>query len=355
MAKRDYYEVLGVPRTASQDEIKKAYRKMAIKYHPDKNAGNKEAEDKFKELTEAYQVLSDQAKRQQYDRFGHAGFEQGGPNGGGFDFSNFTDLNDIVGDLFGDFFGTFRSGRNRNPGVTRGRDLQYELSLDFMEAVSGAKKTISFVKLDVCETCSGTGTASGKAPQACPECHGTGQVKVSHGFFMMSRPCPRCGGTGTLVTDPCKTCHGTGQSRKDKKIEVTIPAGVDNGSVLKLRGEGEAGKMGGPAGDLFIEIRVQPHAVFKREGMDIIVEEEITFSDAVLGTTLKVPTLTGHAELKIPPGTESGKVFRMKGKGISTPRSYGAGDEFVQVKIKVPKKVNAKARDLLNRLKEENL
>jgi len=355
MAKKDYYEVLEIPRTSTQDDIKKAYRKLAMKYHPDKNAGNKEAEDRFKELTEAYQVLSDPAKRQQYDRFGHAGFEQGGMNGGNFDFSNFTDLNDIVGDLFGDFFGTFRSGRNRNPGVTRGRDLQYQLTIDFMEAVSGIKKTISFLKLDTCKACRGQGTAKGEPPQTCPECHGTGQVKVSHGFFMMSRPCPKCGGKGTIIPNPCKACHGTGQVRKEKKIEVSIPGGVDNGSILKLRGEGEAGKLGGPPGDLFIEIRVKPHPVFKREGADIIVEEEISFADAVLGAVKTVPTLTGHAELKIPPGTESGKTFRMKGQGISRQGSYTAGDQYVHVRIRVPKKVNNKTKELLNRLKEENI
>ena len=353
MAKNDYYELLGLDKAASQDEVKKAYRKMAIKYHPDKNPGNKEAEEKFKEVTEAYQVLSDPAKRKQYDQFGHAGFE-GGFNGGGFDYSNFNDLGDVVGDLFGDLFGSF-GGRRASSRGQKGRDLQYAVNIDFMEAVNGAAKKISFVKMDGCASCGGTGMEKGKQPPACPECGGSGQVKVSHGFFMMSRGCPRCHGSGHLITDPCKTCGGSGRVRKEKKLEINIPPGVDNGSVLKLRGEGEAGSNGGSNGDLYVEIRVKPHKIFKREGNDIAVEVGISFPDAVMGTTVTVPTLTGQAELKIPPGTESGKVFRMKGKGIASQRGYSSGDQFVSVKINVPKKVSKKARELLAELNKENV
>lgn len=354
MAKKDYYELLEIDKSANPDEIKKAYRKKAIKFHPDKNPGDKGAEEKFKEVTEAYQVLSDPAKRKQYDQFGHAGFEQGGFNGGGFDFSNFNDLGDIVGDLFGDFFGTF-GGRKRASRGQRGHDLKYAVTIDFMEAVNGVKKTISFAKMDGCQSCGGTGVAEGKHPETCPECGGSGQVKVSHGFFMMSRTCPRCNGTGRIIKDPCKECRGSGRVRKEKKLEITIPAGVDNGSALKLRGEGEAGSNGGINGDLYVEIRVRPHDVFRREGYDIIVDLDISYSDAVLGTTVVVPTLTGNAELKIPSGTESGKVFRMKGKGIVPQRGYSAGDQFVSVRIKVPKKVSKKVKELLSQLNKENI
>lgn len=354
MAKRDYYEILEIGRDASPEDIKKAYRKLAIKFHPDKNPGDKTAEEKFKELTEAYQVLSDTSKRQQYDKFGHEGFQQGGFGQGGYDFSGAGfDIGDIFGDIFGDFFGSSRGRSGSRSRGERGSDLRYEVTIDFKEAVFGIKKRISFTKLDECTTCHGSGAEGGSQPEVCGECHGSGQVRVSQGFFVMSRPCPKCGGSGQIIKNKCKSCGGKGRVKREKTVEVTIPAGVDNGSILKLRGEGEFGVRGGPSGDLYVEIAVRPDPLFKREGLDVISDIHISYPDAVLGTNVTVTTLTGQAELSVPSGTESGKVFRMRGKGIRDVHGYETGDQLVRITVDIPKKISRKAKELLNELQKE--
>lgn len=361
MAKKDYYDVLGVDRDASQSEVKKAYRNLAKKYHPDKNPGDKEAEEKFKELTEAYQVLSDPQKRKKYDQFGHSGVNQEGFNfGGRGGFNDFGDIGDIFGDIFGDFFGEgfnqqrgSRRGTRRSSRAERGRDLRYQISIDFKEAAFGVQKQIEFTKLGKCDKCNGTGAAKGSSPKTCDKCDGTGQIQISKGFFVMRKTCPKCGGTGQIIKDKCKKCNGHGRVRQNKKLEVNIPAGVENGSVLKLSGEGEAGKYDGPSGDLYVEVRVKSHPYFERDGNDIITEVHISYPEAVLGTEKMVKTLEKKAQLKIPPGTNSGKIFRMRGKGIQNLRTKRRGDQLVKVIVDVPDNVSDRAKDLLKKLKKE--
>ncbi len=359
MSKKDYYEVLGVDRNASQDEIKKAYRKLARKYHPDKNPGDEDAEEKFKEITEAYQVLSDPQKRKKYDQFGHQGVDQEGFNFNRGNYSDFGDLGDIFGDLFDDFFGQgfggsrTRSSRSRTRRGEKGRDLRYKLTIDFKEAVFGTSKNIKFTKMTECSECNGTGAASGSKPNTCDKCNGTGQVKISRGFFVMRQTCPKCGGTGQIIKDKCKRCNGAGRVRDNKELEIKIPAGVDNGSILKLNGEGEAGKHGGPPGDLYVEISVKDHPYFDRDGDDIKTEIHISYPEAVLGTKKKIRTLEGKAELKIPPGTKSGKVFRMRNKGVKNLNSNKIGDQLVKVIVDIPKDISKKAKDLLKELENE--
>ncbi len=340
--KADYYELLGVSRNASAEELKKAYRQAALRYHPDRNPGDKAAEEKFKELSEAYQVLSDQEKRAQYDRYGHAAFEQGGGGfSGGFDFTNFED---IFSDIFGDFFGGGRG--SRHPGQ-RGEDLSYNLELSFEEAAFGTEKTISVPRTTRCETCSGKGTKPGTSAKTCLACRGSGQVRFQQGFFTIARTCNQCGGQGTVITDPCTFCRGAGMVRTTASVKVKIPAGVDSGARLKLRGEGDIGLGGGQAGSLYIMIQVREHPLFTRQGAEVVCEIPIRFPQAALGTEIEVPTLEGKIKMKIPPGTQSGKVFRLRGKGIVSLRGNGRGDQLVRVVVETPRQLSSKQRALL--------
>jgi len=347
MAKRDYYEVLGIGRTASNDEIKRAYRKLALKYHPDRNAGDSDAEFRFREATEAYEVLSDREKREAYDRFGHAAVEGGLASTG----AGFPDLGDILGDLF-EGFGFFGGGRSRT-GARRGEDLRYDLTISLQEAARGTEKEIEIPRHEDCDACQGSGAAPGTKPQTCLRCGGSGQIRFSQGFFSVSRTCDRCGGSGSVIRKPCSRCRGTGKVMKRRKIPVAVPPGADTGLRLKISGQGEAGDRGGPAGDLFIFINVEPHAFFQREGDDLLCEIPITFPQAALGTEVEIPTLlNGRGRMKIPAGTQSGTVLRMRGKGLPNLRGYGHGDQLVRVVVEVPTKLTAEQRDLLQRLDE---
>ena len=339
--KRDYYEVLGVTRTADDDELKRAYRKLALKYHPDKNPDSRlEAEERFKEISEAYQILCDPQRRAQYDRFGHAAFQQGG----GFDFA--AGFDDILGDLFGDFFGTGR-GRGGRTRARRGADLQYQLEISFVEACRGCEKTLSIPRLTRCETCSGRGAKPGTAPQTCPQCNGSGQMRFQQGFFSIAKTCGKCNGQGQIVTNPCPTCDGAGARRQTFNVNVKIPAGVDAGSRLKLRGEGEAGENGGPSGDLYVLLDVDEHPIFARDGNDLVCEVPISIAQAALGTEIEVPTLDGSAKVKVPAGTQSGQMFRLRGRGGADVNGYGTGDEIVRIIVETPRKLSARQRELL--------
>ncbi|MGE0823159.1 MAG: molecular chaperone DnaJ [Candidatus Binatia bacterium] len=344
-SKADYYQLLGVNREATEDELKKAYRKAALRYHPDRNPGDKAAEEKFKELSEAYQILSDPEKRARYDRFGHAAFEQGaGPGGfsGGFDFTG--SFEDIFGDIFGDVFGGGRGGRRR---ARRGEDLSYSMEISFEESAFGTEKTISIPRTVACGTCEGKGNKPGTTAKTCGVCRGSGQVRFQQGFFTVARTCNQCGGQGSVITDPCQTCNGTGAVRKTSTLQVKIPAGVDTGARLKLRGEGEVALGGGPPGDLYILLHVREHPLFKRQDNTVICDIPISFPQAALGTEIEVPTLEGKIKLKIPAGTQSGNVFRLKGKGIADLRNGGRGDQLVRVMIETPKKLSPRQRELL--------
>jgi len=356
MAKRDYYEVLGVSKDATTDEIKKAYRKLARQYHPDANPGDQNAEAKFKEINEAYVVLCDPEKRAGYDRFGHAdpngqGFGGFGGFGGGFgDFGGF-------GDIFDMFFG---GGGRRRTGPERGSDIRTDIEISLKDAAFGLEREIKVPRVETCGTCGGSKAAAGSKPQTCSTCGGTGQVQYSQstpfGRVVQSRTCDRCHGTGKIIDKPCPTCRGTGQVRKTRNIKINVPPGVDNGSRLRLAGEGEAGVRGGPPGDLYVYIHVKPHRIFQREGDDLICEIPVSFAQAALGDELDVPTLDGKARLKIPEGTQSGTIFRMKGKGIPHLNGYGQGDQHVRVKVITPTKLSDKQKELLrefNRIDSE--
>lgn len=364
--KRDYYEVLGVPRTASEDEIKKAYRKLAKKYHPDMNPGDKVAEERFKEVNEAYEVLSDAEKKARYDQFGHAGVDPNyGAGAGGFSggFGG-VDLNDLFGDLFGGF-GGFGSagGRRANPNAPRrGADIRVSLVLSFMEAVHGCTKTVSVNRQDTCPECGGAGAARGTSPEVCPDCRGTGSVTVQQrtpfGVMQSSRPCSRCGGKGRIVKTPCAKCHGTGKVSSAKRIEVTVPAGIDDDQSLRLQGLGDAGANGGPAGDLIVIVTVRPDTMFERERYNVHVTVPITYSQAVLGADVVVPTIDGKVQYTVPEGTQSGTTFRLRGKGIQYVNGRGRGDQYVHVLVEIPKKLTRAQREALKKfddsLKEDN-
>jgi molecular chaperone DnaJ len=343
MAKQDYYELLGISRSASADEIKKAYRKLARQCHPDANPDDPNAEARFKEISEAYVVLSDQEKRANYDRFGHAGAD--GQGFGGFEgFGDFGGL----GDIFDMFFG---GGGRRRSGPERGSDLRAELELTLKEAAFGLERELKVPCTEDCGTCGGSGAAAGSKPAVCSACNGAGQVQYAQntpfGRIVQSHPCDRCRGTGKMIEKPCPTCRGTGQMRKTRSIKVKVPPGVDNGSRLRVSGEGEAGTRGGPRGDLYVYVHVKPHKVFKREGDDLICEMPISFAQAALGDELDVPTLEGGAKLKIPEGTQSGTIFRMKGKGVPNVSGYGRGDQHVLVKLVTPTKLSEKQKTML--------
>ena len=347
MAKKDYYELLGLEKGASEDDIKKGFRKMALQYHPDRNKDNKEAEEKFKEINEAYQVLSDPQKKAQYDQYGHVDNNGQGGFEGGFDFSEMGGF----GDIFESFFGGGFSGKNRRNGPAKGADLEYNLNLTFEEAVFGVEKEISVTRSENCESCHGSGAKAGTSPKTCDKCGGTGQIRVQRntplGSFVTMATCDKCGGNGKTISEPCPKCHGKGKERKQMKIPVTMPAGVDNGNVLPLRGKGEAGANGGPSGDLYVNIRVAAHAIFKRNGFDINMDTHITFAKAALGTDIKVPTVDGDVSYKIPAGTQSGTKFRLKAKGVPKLNSYGRGDQFVNVIVDIPKVLNDRQKEAL--------
>jgi molecular chaperone DnaJ len=349
MSKRDYYEVLGVDRGAAEDDLKKSYRRLAMKYHPDRNPDDPDAEERFKEASEAYEILTDPEKRQAYDQFGHAGVDpsQGGM-GGGFGFEG--NLGDIFGDVFGDIFGGSR-GRGAN-GAGRGSDLRYNLNLSLEQAVSGDTIEIRIPVLAHCEDCDGSGAAPGTTPETCPDCQGAGQIRVSQGFFSLQQTCPRCRGQGRVVTDPCRPCGGAGRKEKHKTLSVKIPAGVDTGDRIRLTGEGEAGVNGGPPGDLYVQVDVNDHPIFVREGRHLYCEVPISFADAALGGELEVPTLDGRVKLKIPHETQTGKVFRLRGKGVTQVRGGGVGDLLCKVVVETPVKLTDKQKTLLREFKD---
>ena len=353
--KRDYYEVLGVSRGASEAEIKKAYRKLAKENHPDLHPGDKEAEARFKEVNEAYEVLSDADKKARYDQYGHAGVDPNFGAGGGFDGSfDFGDLGDIFGSFFG---GGFGGGRRTNPNAPqRGESFRLSLAISFEEAAFGCEKSVTVERMETCETCHGNGCAPGSTPEVCPECHGTGTVQVRRqtpmGVFATSSPCTRCGGKGKIIHQPCKDCHGTGAVRKRKTIQASIPAGIDNGQTISIRGQGNAGKNGGPAGDLLITITVRPHELFRREGTSVLCEAPITFAQAVLGAELEIPTIDGKVKYELPEGTQSGTTFRLKGKGIPALNGRGRGDQYVTVYIETPRNLNKEQKEALKKFAE---
>ncbi len=348
MTKRDYYEILSIHRDATDDEVKKAYRKMALQYHPDRNPGDKDAEEKFKEAAEAYEVLSNPEKRNLYDQFGHEGLRNTGFSG----FRGFEDIFSSFGDIFGfgDLFGS-ATGRRRT-GPQAGADLRYNLIISFQEAVFGTEQEFEFEKMETCGECHGEGAEPGTHRMTCPTCRGKGQVGRSQGFFMISTTCSRCRGQGTIVERPCKVCHGAGKVRRHKKLSVKIPAGVDSGARLRIQGEGEEGVRGGPPGDLYVFIEVKPDKIFERDGVDVYCEVKIAFTQAVLGAEIEVPGLESRQTLTIPRGTQTGKVFRIDGAGIPSLRGYRRGNEYVKIILQTPKNLSQEEEELLRKFAE---
>ncbi|MDB5887140.1 MAG: chaperone protein DnaJ [Rhodocyclales bacterium] len=344
MAKRDYYEALGISRDASDDDIKKAYRKAAMKHHPDRNLDSKDDGEKFKEIKEAYEVLSDDQKRAAYDRYGHAGVDQSHGAGGG---QGFGDFGDAFGGIFDEIFGGRGGGGGGGQRVYRGADLRYNMEISLEEAARGVEKTIRIPVTESCETCNGSGAKPGTQPKTCSTCAGAGQVRIQQGFFSVQQTCPKCHGSGRVVTDPCVTCHGAGRVKKQKTLEVKVPAGIDEGMRLRHGGFGEAGVNGGPAGDLYVEIHIKRHTVFEREGDDLHCEMPISFTTAALGGDIDIPTLDGAASIKIPAETQTGKVFRLRGKGIKNLRSHMTGDLHCHVVVETPVKLTERQRELL--------
>jgi len=353
MAQRDYYEILGVAKDASDDDLKKAYRRLAMKYHPDRNPDDADAEEKFKEAKEAYEVLSDPEKRAAYDRFGHAGVSGaggGGAGGGAEGFGGFGGFSDIFGDIFGDMFGGGRGGGRR---AHRGADLRYALDLSLEDAAAGTTVTIKVPSKSECGTCDGSGAKPGTSKSKCTTCGGMGQVRMQQGFFSVTQPCPDCGGEGEKIDQPCTDCRGTGFQRQEKNLEVNIPAGVDSGDRIRLSGEGEPGEYGGPRGDLFVEVRLQSHPIFERDGDDLRCEVPISITQAALGDSVTVPTLEGEAKMKVPEGTQSGKTFRLRGKGIKGVRSQRPGDLLCTVRVETPVNLSDRQKELLRELEDE--
>ena len=348
MSKRDYYEVLGVERSADDREIKKAYKRLAMKYHPDRNRDDPEAEEKFKEVKEAYEILTDEQKRAAYDRYGHAGVDPNmGAGGGGFGAGG-ADFGDIFGDVFGDIFG----GGRRQQRASRGADLRYNMELTLEEAVRGVSKEIKVPTLVGCDECHGSGARAGSQPQTCPTCHGTGQVQMRQGFFAVTQPCPHCRGKGKIIKDPCRKCHGEGRFQKTKTLNVKIPAGVDTGDRIRLAGEGEAGEAGAPAGDLYVQVHVKEHPIFQRDGNNLYCEVPISFTSAALGGEVEVPTLEGRVVLNIPPETQTGRMFRMRGKGVRSLRSGAEGDLLCKAVVETPVNLSDAQKDLLRQFEE---
>ena len=355
--KRDFYDVLGVSKTSTDDEIKKAYRKLAKQYHPDLNPDDKETEAKFKEVSEAYEILSDPQKRARYDQFGHAGVDPSYNAGGGGGYGGFGGMGgfdfDDLGDIFGSFFGGFGGGSRRaNPNAPqRGRDININVTVSFMEAAHGVKKEVSYPSVDRCTSCNGTGAAVGSSPETCPDCHGTGRVNMTQrtpfGMVQTQKACSRCGGKGKIVKNPCPTCSGTGRMRKSHTLEISIPAGINDGQTISIGGRGEAGTNGGGYGDLLVTVSVRPDALFERDGYDVWCTIPITFTQAVFGAELTVPTVDGRVKYQIPEGTQAGTTFRLKGKGIQYLNSKGRGDQYVKVNIEVPKNLSSKQKEAL--------
>ncbi|MCT6517796.1 MULTISPECIES: molecular chaperone DnaJ [Enterobacterales] len=348
MAKRDFYEVLGLSKTADEKEIKRAYKRLAMKYHPDRNQGDKDSEAKFKEIKEAYEILSDAQKRAAYDQYGHAAFEQGGFGGQGGGFGGGADFGDIFGDVFGDIFG----GGRRQQRAARGSDLQYNMDLTLEEAVRGVTKEIRIPTLETCDKCHGSGAKEGTSAETCSTCHGAGQVHLRQGFFTVQQACPTCHGRGKVIKEPCSKCHGDGRVERSKTLSVKIPAGVDTGDRIRLSGEGEAGENGAPAGDLYVQVHVRQHHIFERDGNNLYCEVPINFAIAALGGEIEVPTLDGRVKLKIPAETQTGKMFRMKGKGVKSVRSSSIGDLMCRVVVETPVKLNEKQKELMEQLGE---
>jgi molecular chaperone DnaJ len=352
VSKRDYYEILGVSREATDQQIKSAYRKLALKHHPDRNPGDKHAEEAFKEAAEAYAVLADREKRSLYDRFGHAGVSSAAGAGGGFDPTIFADFSDIfagLGDVFG-FGDIFGGGRRRRGGPQRGADLRYDLEITFAESASGTETAIQIPREETCETCNGSGAAAGTSPETCSQCRGTGQLRYQQGFLTVARPCPNCRGTGRTIARPCHTCRGVGRVTHERKLTVKIPAGIATGQRLRLYGEGEHGSAGGPSGDLYVVVHVQEHPFFHREGDDLLCEFPISFPTLALGGAVRIPTLDGHQDVQVPPGTQPGTRFRIRGKGMPSVSGRGHGDLHVIARAAVPKKLTKEQRRLLEEL-----
>ncbi len=346
MAKRDYYEILGLDRSASAEEIKKAYRQLALKYHPDRNPGDKEAEENFKETAEAYEVLRDPEKRQLYDQFGHEGLKGTGFQG----FGGFEDIFSSFSDIFEDFFGSSR--RRSRTGPVPGRDLRYDLEIDFLEAFAGITTDIEIPRMESCEKCSGSGAQSEEGPEICPTCQGQGQVYQSKGFFQLSSTCPRCSGEGQIITDPCPVCRGQGRVRRQKTVSLRVPPGVDTGSRLRLRSEGEAGQRGGPSGDLYVVIHLKPHDFFEREDDHVFCRIQVSMVDAVLGNEIEVPSLEGTRPLFIPKGTQTGKILRFKSAGFPSLRGRWTGDQIMEIHVQVPTDLTDRQIELLKEFAE---
>ena len=347
--KRDFYDILGVARNASDEEIKKAYRKLAMKYHPDRNPDSKEAEAKFKEVKEAYEMLSDPQKRAAYDQYGHAGVDpnMGGFGGGGG--QGFGDFSEAFGDIFGDIFGGGRQSRSGGPQVYRGADLRYSMEISLEEAAHGHETQIRVPSWSNCDSCGGNGAEAGSSVETCSTCHGAGQVRIAQGFFSMQQTCPRCSGSGKYIPKPCRKCHGSGKIKSQKTLEVKIPAGIDDGMRIRSAGNGEPGVNGGPHGDLYVEVHIKPHSVFERDGDDLHCQMPISFIEAALGGEIEVPTLSGKASFEVPEGTQSGRTFRLRSKGIKSLRTKLPGDLYIHVQVETPVKLSDSQKDLLKK------